>query len=257
MGRLEGKIAFVTGGASGIGAATAERFADEGAKVAVFDLAKPADDAWQALEQHAAAALFCEVDVRDEDSIRSAVSAASQSLGAADILVNAAGVSSFGAAHLLEQDEWDRVLDINLKGSWLAAKHVLPVMVERGAGSIVNIASVEGLVGINGQAAYNASKGGVVLLTKSMALDYSPSGVRVNCVCPGGVDTPMTAILKSEGLEKIGSKLAGYHLLGRFARPAEIAAAILFLASDDASFVTGSSLVVDGGYTAGHRITLD
>jgi NAD(P)-dependent dehydrogenase (short-subunit alcohol dehydrogenase family) len=257
MGRLEGKVAIVTGGASGIGAATAERFADEGAKVAIFDMAKPDDAAWSALEAKAPALLYRELDVRDEDSIRAAVEAASRAHGVADLLVNAAGVSSFGAAHVLEQDEWDRAIDINLKGSWMVSKHVLPGMLEKGAGSIVHIASVEGLVGISGQAAYNASKGGVVLLTKSMALDYSPAGIRVNCVCPGGVDTAMTAILKTDGLKAIGDKLAGYHLLGRFAKASEIAAAILFLASEDASFVTGSSLVVDGGYTAGHRLSLD
>lgn len=185
------------------------------------------------------------------------MSAVLETFGQIDVLVNAAGVSSFGPVHVLETDEWDRALDINLKGSYLTSKYALPNMLERGTGSIVHIASVEGLVGISGQAAYNASKGGVVLLTKNMALDYSPAGVRVNCVCPGGVETAMTAMLKTEGLRAIGEKLEKFHLLGRFARPEEIANAILFLASDEASFVTGSSLVVDGGYTAGHRITLD
>lgn len=252
MGRLEGRVALVTGAASGIGAATAARFAAEGAQVAALDMNK--------LAEEAPAHFFHEVDVRDEGSIEAAVGAASEALGPPDILVNAAGVVGFGQVHALEQEEWDRVLDINLKGSWLVAKHVLAApggMVERGAGSIVHIASVEGLVGISGQAAYNASKGGVVLLTKNMALDYSPQGIRVNCVCPGGVDTAMTAVLKTPELKAIGDKLAAYHLLGRFAKPEEIAAAILFLASDDASFVTGSSLVVDGGYTAGHRLSLD
>jgi NAD(P)-dependent dehydrogenase (short-subunit alcohol dehydrogenase family) len=257
MGRLEGKVALITGAASGIGAATAERFAAEGARIAALDIAKPPDAAWETLCAAAPAAVYREVDVRDEASITAAVSSAAEEIGAADIVVNAAGVVGFGSVHTLESDEWDRVLDINLKGSYLVAKAALPAMLEKGAGSIVNIASVEGLVGISGQAAYNASKGGVVLLTKNMALDYSPVGVRVNCVCPGGVETAMTAILQTEGLKAIGEKLAGYHLLGRFAQPGEIAAAILFLASDDASFVTGSSLVVDGGYTAGHRLSLD
>jgi NAD(P)-dependent dehydrogenase (short-subunit alcohol dehydrogenase family) len=257
MGRLEGKTALITGAASGIGAATAKRFADEGAKVAGIDIAKPSDEDWAEITGSAPESFFHEVDVRSEESVKTAVEAAVAALGGFDILVNAAGVSSFGSAHVLEEAEWDRCIDINLKGSFLVSKYALPAMIDKGAGSIVHIASVEGLVGITGQLAYNASKGGVVLMTKNMALDYSPMGIRVNCICPGGVETPMTAMLNAPGLEAIGKKLKGYHLLGRFAEPSEIAAGILFLASDDASFVTGSSLVVDGGYTAGHRMSLD
>jgi NAD(P)-dependent dehydrogenase (short-subunit alcohol dehydrogenase family) len=257
MGQLDGKVAVVTGGASGIGAATLLRFAQEGAKVAALDLNKPDDAAFSEVEAASPGAFFHEVDVRDEASVKAAMEAVLATFGQIDVLVNAAGVSSFGSAHNLETTEWDRAIDINLKGPYLTSKYAVPNMLERGTGSIVHIASVEGLVGISGQAAYNASKGGVVLLTKNMALDYSPAGVRVNCVCPGGVDTAMTAILKTDGLKAIGEKLAKFHLLGRFARAEEIANAILFLASDEASFVTGSSLVVDGGYTAGHRITLD
>jgi NAD(P)-dependent dehydrogenase (short-subunit alcohol dehydrogenase family) len=257
MGRLEGRVALVTGAASGIGAATAARFAAEGAAIAGLDVGKPADDAWAAVGADAPGAIFCEADVRDESAVKSAVDATRERFGRIDALVNAAGVVGFGAAHTLEVEEFERVVDINLKGSFIVAKHVLPAMLEQGSGSIVHIASVEGLVGITGQLAYNASKGGVVLMTKNMALDYSPLGIRVNCLCPGGVETAMTALLKLEGMEEIRDKLRGIHLLGRFARPDEIAAAALFLASDDASFVTGTSLVVDGGFTAGHRLSLD
>jgi NAD(P)-dependent dehydrogenase (short-subunit alcohol dehydrogenase family) len=257
MGRLDGKVALVTGAASGIGAATAARFAAEGASVAGLDLAKPADGAWAAVTARAPGASFHEADVRDEAAVKAVVDAAVSRFGRIDVLVNAAGVVGFGSAHTLEVEEFERVVDINLKGSFIVAKHVLPSMLEQQAGSIVHIASVEGLVGISGQLAYNASKGGVVLMTKNMALDYSPQGIRVNCICPGGVETAMTAILETEGLKALGDKLKGFHLLGRFARPEEIAAAALFLASEDASFVTGSSLLVDGGYTAGHRLTLD
>jgi NAD(P)-dependent dehydrogenase (short-subunit alcohol dehydrogenase family) len=257
MGRLEGRVALITGASSGIGAATARRFAAEGASIAGLDVAKPADEEWAEVSNRAPAACFQEADVRDEDAVRSAVDASIAELGGLDILVNAAGVVGFGSAHVLEVEEFERVVDINLKGSFLVAKHALPSMLEKGAGSIVHVASVEGMVGISGQLAYNASKGGVVLMTKNMALDYSPQGIRVNCICPGGVETPMTAILRMEGLEAVGEKLRGLHPLGRFGKPEEIAAAALFLASDDASFVTGSSLLVDGGYTAGHRMSLD
>lgn len=257
MARLDGRVALITGAASGIGAATAVRFAAEGAAIIGLDLAKPADDAWTAVAGAARGAAFEEADVRDEAAVKAAVDAGLARFGQIDVLVNAAGVVGFGSAHTLEVAEFERVVDINLKGSFLVAKHVLPGMIERRSGSIVHIASVEGLVGISGQLAYNASKGGVVLMAKNMALDYSPLGIRVNCICPGGVETPMTAILQMEGMKAIAEKLRKLHPLGRFGRPEEIAAAALFLASDDASFVTGSSLVVDGGYTAGHRLALD
>jgi NAD(P)-dependent dehydrogenase (short-subunit alcohol dehydrogenase family) len=144
-----------------------------------------------------------------------------------------------------------------LKGSFIISKHVLPTMLEQQSGSIILVASVEGFVGLSGQVAYNASKGGVVMLAKTMAIDYAAAGIRVNCVCPGGVDTPMTAMLHDEAMHSFRDQLRGFHAFGRFAQPEEIAAAILFLASDDASFVTGSSLLVDGGFTAGHRLKLD
>jgi NAD(P)-dependent dehydrogenase (short-subunit alcohol dehydrogenase family) len=256
MGRLKGRVALVTGAASGIGAATAARFAAEGAAVAGLDIGKPADDAWAEVTAKAAGASFHEADVRDEAAVKAAVDAAIAKHGPIDALVNAAGVVGFGSAHMLEVAEFERVVDINLKGSFIVSKHVIPSMLESGAGSIVHIASVEGLVGISGQLAYNASKGGVVLMTKNMALDYAPAGIRVNCVCPGGVETAMTAMLNTEGLKAMGDKLRAYHPMGRFAEPEEIAGAAFFLVSDDSTFVTGSSLVVDGGYTAGHVLSL-
>lgn len=255
MGRLEGRVAVITGAASGIGAACAQRFAAEGASIAGFDIATPAPEAWANVAKAAPAEAFFEVDVRDEDAVAAAVEAAQARLGPADALVNAAGVSGIGTVGELAVEEWDRVLDINLKGTFLVSKHVVRGMAERGSGSIVNLASVEGLEGVESQAAYNASKGGVVLLSKNMAIDYGWRGVRVNCLCPGFIDTPMTQILKSKELQPLFERFVSMHMLRRAGQPAEVAAAALFLVSDDASFVTGHALVVDGGFTAGRRLT--
>ena len=252
MSRLQGKVALITGAASGIGAACASRFASEGASIAGLDLAKPPAEAWDPVESAAPGAAFYEADVRDEAAVSGAVAAATERFGRLDVLVSAAGVAGGAPAHLLPEEEWDRVLDTNLKGTFLVCKHVVARMLEQGSGSIVNLASVEGLVGMEGIPAYNASKGGVVLLTRNLAIDYGRKGIRVNCICPGFIDTPMLATLREQGMEEIRERIAGAHILKRLGRPEEIAAAALFLASDDASFVTGHAMVVDGGYTAGH-----
>jgi NAD(P)-dependent dehydrogenase (short-subunit alcohol dehydrogenase family) len=243
-GRLEGKVALVTGAASGIGAACALRFVGEGARVGGIDMVVP--------ETHPCDA-FVTADVRDADVVGAAVEGIVSHLGPIDVLVNAAGVSSFGTADTIDEAEWDRVVGINLKGTWLVARAVLPGMVAKGGGSIVNLASVEGIEGGQSQTAYNASKGGVVLLTRSMAVDYGPNNVRVNCLCPGMIETPMTEPLQTGGLKPVLDWFKDQHLLGRTGKPEEVAAAALFLASDDASFVTGHALAVDGGYLAGRR----
>jgi meso-butanediol dehydrogenase/(S,S)-butanediol dehydrogenase/diacetyl reductase len=255
MGRLEGQVAFITGAASGIGLACALRFAQEGAKIAGFDIANPADEGWQELLALDPDAHFSEGDVREEADIEAVVAATVKRFGRIDCLVNSAGVSAAGSVGDLEAVEWDRVLDINLKGTYLTSKHVVKHMVEQGSGNIVNLASIEGLEAFPAQAAYNASKGGVVLLTKNMAIDYGDYGIRVNCLCPGLIDTPMTAILHMEELKPMRDKFVRSHMLGRAGKPEEVASAALFLVSDDASFVTGHSLVVDGGFTAGRRLT--
>jgi NAD(P)-dependent dehydrogenase (short-subunit alcohol dehydrogenase family) len=257
MSRLQGRVAVITGVASGIGLATAARFAAEGASIAGIDIGVPPDDDWAGISASAPGAILLEADVRDEEAIRTAVAAAVERFGRIDVLVNAAGVVGFGSAHTLEVEEFERIVDINLKGSFIISKHVLPTMLEQQSGSIILVASVEGIVGITGQFAYNASKGGVVLMTRAMAIDYGSAGIRVNCVCPGGVETPMTAMLNDEALHAMRDQLRGFHVFDRFSQPEEIAAAILFLASDDSSFVTGSSLVVDGGFTAGHQLKLE
>ena len=256
MGRLEGKVALVTGAASGIGSASARRFAAEGAAIAGLDIAKPADADWNAICEAAPAASFHEANVRDEETVRAAVKAAAERHGRIDVLLNAAGVSGIGMAHELTSEEWDRVVDINLKGSFLVAKHVLPTMLAQRSGSIIHVSSVEGIEGLNNQLAYNVSKGGVILMTRNMAVDYSREGIRVNCLCPGGIETAMTAPLKMKELAAVYEQMQRFHLMERFGRPEEVAAAALFLASDDASFVTGHALVVDGGWSAGRRIEI-
>jgi NAD(P)-dependent dehydrogenase (short-subunit alcohol dehydrogenase family) len=245
---------LVTGAASGIGAACALRFAQEGAAVAGLDVQKPVDAAaWAEVERIAKQAYFQDgVDVRVEQQVERAVAAAAKQLGPFDVLVNAAGVEGVGPVHELTEESWDRTVDINLKGSFLVSKHVVPGMLERGSGSIVHLASVEGLEGMAGSVAYNASKGGVVLMTKSMALDYGPSGVRVNCLCPGLIQTPLTTMVFD--FPPIHDQMVSWHALGRPGQPEEVAAAALFLASGEASFVTGHALVVDGGWTAGRRL---
>jgi NAD(P)-dependent dehydrogenase (short-subunit alcohol dehydrogenase family) len=254
MSRLAGKVAFITGAASGIGAACAERFAREGASIAGLDVQKPADAAWRAVLQSAPDAVFLEADVRDEPSVERAVASAVERFGRIDVLVNAAGVFSVGGVDALDAAEWDRIVDVNLKGTYLVSKHVVRRMMARRSGSVIHLASVEGVLGMPQQAAYNASKGGVVLLTRNMAADYGPLGIRVNCLCPGYIETPMTALLSEPGLEAVREQFVNAHLLGRSGRPEEVAAAALFLASEDASFVTGAALVVDGGFSAARRV---
>ncbi len=246
MGRLEGKVAVVTGAASGIGAATAKRFEAEGATTVRMDVT--------------AGPGIVALDVRDEAAVANAFASAFASHGRIDILMNAAGVAGGGPVHSMESTEWDRVVDINLKGTFITNKCALALMLEQSPndigqrGSIVNVASIEGIEGTEGGSAYNASKGGVVILTKNLALDYGRRGIRANCICPGFIDTPMmSAVFDMEGMEHVRKSFVDAHALGRCGEPHEIAAAALFLASDDASFVTGSAMVVDGGYTAGHQ----
>jgi NAD(P)-dependent dehydrogenase (short-subunit alcohol dehydrogenase family) len=247
MSRLQGKIALVTGAASGIGAACARRFHQEGATVVGLDLTDIRKDPCFAAT-HAG-------DVRDEERVRSLIATTAERFGSLDVVVNAAGVASGGPAHSMPAAEWDRVLDVNLKGTFLVCKHALARMFEQRTGNIINIASIEGLEGSEGAAPYNASKGAVILLTKSLAIDYGRRGIRVNCICPGFIDTPMTSqVFGQPGMEELLRRFVDCHQLGRVGRPEEIASAALFLASEDASFVTGHALVVDGGFTAGRRL---
>jgi NAD(P)-dependent dehydrogenase (short-subunit alcohol dehydrogenase family) len=245
-----GKVVFVTGSASGIGAACMARFRADGAVAIGADVA-------------AGAGVDHVLDVRDEDAVAAAIASVVAEHGRIDGVVNAAGVAGGGPAHLVPAEEWDRVLDINLKGTFLVCKHVLAAMlaqdpVDGERGSIVNIASIEGLEGTAGGSTYNASKGGVVLLTKNLAIDYGRVGVRVNAICPGFISTPMFEwIAGLPGFEDVKPRIEDEHKLRRFGRPEEIAAVAAFLVSKDASFVSGIAMPVDGGFTAGrdHGVT--
>jgi len=254
MGRLDGKVALITGAASGIGAAIALRFAQEGARIAGMDIQDLADGDWSEALRLTGDGPLHKVDVRDKGAVASAVAEVEAQMGRIDLLVNSAGVAGGGPVHLIEDAEWDRVMDVNLKGTLHACQAALPGMLARQSGSIVNIASVEGIEGFEGGSAYNASKGAVILLTRNMAIDYGRRGIRVNALCPGFIETPLfRSTLELEAMNEVRDKIRDAHQLGRFGQPMEIANGALFLASEEASFVTGHALAVDGGYTAGHR----
>jgi len=254
MGRLSGKVALVTGGSSGIGAACALRFAQEGARIASIDVQAGRDGDWSEAVKIAEDSRAELADVRDLASVTAAVEEVLDHFGRIDVLLNSAGVAGGGPVHMIGEEDWDRVVDINLKGTFLVSRAVIPSMLANGGGNIINIASIEGLEGFEGGSAYNASKGGVVLLTKNMSLDYGRKGIRVNAICPGFIETPLfDEVFAMEALKGIRDRVAAATQLGRLGQPGEIANAALFLASDESSYVTGHSLVVDGGMTAGHR----
>ena len=248
--RLENKVALITGGTSGIGEATAILFAKEGARVAITGRSEQRGrDIADKIIRDGGQAIFIRTDVRSAEQCVKAVNETLGAYGSLDILFNNAGVFFPHTTVECTEEEWDLQMDVNLKGTFLMSKAALPSMIERRRGVIVNNSSGWGIAGGDSAVAYCASKGGVVLLTKAMAIDHGPQGIRVNCVCPGDVDTPMLPEdARMRGL-KWETYLAGCanRPLGRIGTTDEIAKAALFLASDDSSFMTGAALVVDGG----------
>jgi NAD(P)-dependent dehydrogenase (short-subunit alcohol dehydrogenase family) len=251
MGRLDGAVAVITGAASGMGRATARLFASEGARLLLADVdAAGGETVAGEIGRNGGSVVFRRVDVSRADDVEAMVRDAVDRYGGLDVIFNNAGIEGVSArlADWSEAD-WDRVIDVNLKGVFLGMKYALPVMAERGGGSVINTASVAGLVGWHGAAAYSASKGGVVLLTKTAALEYARWNVRVNCICPGVIHTAMVERITGGGDEAL-DRLKRMQPMPRVGEAEDIARMALFLASEESTFVTGAALTVDGGYTA-------
>jgi dihydroanticapsin dehydrogenase len=253
--RLKGRHALITGGASGLGYAMGERFAEEGAAVALCDVNEAASkEAATRLSARGARAIGIGGDVTDLESTRRMVEAAVAFLGKLDILVNNAGIETIGSVTTAKYEEWLKQIDVNLNGVFRVSHFAIPVMVRSGGGSIINISSIGALAAVKEYSAYGASKAGVLQLTRSMAADYADQNIRVNCICPGPIDTPMLdracRRLNPQNPDAVREAYASVTMLKRVGKPIEIANCALFLASDESSYVTGHALVADGGFSA-------
>ncbi|PKR85423.1 SDR family NAD(P)-dependent oxidoreductase [Heyndrickxia camelliae] len=245
--KLENKVAIVTGGASGIGEASVRLFAEEGAKVVIADFSERGKQLSKELNDKGFDTLFIKTDVTSEEDVKHMVAETVNHYGKLDILYANAGVADDAPAHELTYDKWKRTIDINLSGVFLSDKYAIEQFLKQGNGGvIVNAGSIHSHVSLPNPTAYSAAKGGVKLLTQNLCTAYAKEGIRINAVCPGYIDTPLLSKVDPRTKEY----LANLHPQGRLGKPEEIAKAVLFLASDDSSFVNGTSLLVDGGYTA-------
>ena len=253
--RFAGKVAVVTGAGMGMGEAAALAFAAEGASVVVVDInAEAAANTVSAIEANGGRAVAVVADVSKTAEVARIPAAATEAFGGIDCLFNNAGIQTYGTVLELDEDTWDRTLNVNLKSVYLVSRACIPSMIERGGGAIVNMSSVQGLASQRRVPAYCASKGGIIAMTRSMALDHAPQGIRVNSVCPASVDTPMLRWaaglnVTEDQVEATVKEWGEAYPLGRVARADEIAQVVLFLCSDQSSFITAASIVVDGGYT--------
>ncbi|MFZ3580422.1 SDR family NAD(P)-dependent oxidoreductase [Virgibacillus sp. DJP39] len=245
--RYDGKTVIVTGGASGIGEATSIEFAKEGANVVISDLTDTGQELSDQLNKDGYDTTFIKADVTSEDEIISLIDATVEKYGSLDVLFANAGIGGMTLVHETDYESWKKIIDVNLNGVFLCNKYAINQMLKQdNGGAIVNNDSIHGVVGKERVGAYSAAKGGVKLLTQTESAEYSRKGIRVNNVNPGYIDTPLLAELPQDAKDA----LADLHPIGRLGKPQEVAKAVLFLASDDASFITGASLLVDGGYTA-------
>jgi meso-butanediol dehydrogenase/(S,S)-butanediol dehydrogenase/diacetyl reductase len=248
-GKLDGQVAIVTAGGSGIGAASAVRFAQEGAAVIVADLSgKRAEAVTAQINDAGGKATMIKMDVADPDGIQATIQLALDTYGRLDVMFNNAGLGELSRLEDMSLESWNRTIAVTLTGTFLGMKYCLPIMRQQAKGAIVNTASVSGIGGDYGMSAYNAAKAGVINLTRVVAVEYARNGIRANCVCPGAINTPLIApALEIAGFQ---DKFDAAIPVGRLGEPEEIANVVLFLASDLASFVTGSAFVADGGQTA-------
>ena len=249
--KLDGKVAIITGAGSGIGRATALLFAQEGAKVIVADIVdKQGKEAAETIKKNGGEAVFVHTDVSKTEDVKNVIKEAVTRYGRLNIMYNNAGIEGqMKDTANYPEDIFDRIISVNLKGVWLGIKYAIPEMLKAGGGSIISTASIAGLVGFPGLVGYCASKGGIIQITKTAALEYAKQNIRINCIAPGVIATPMVERLV-QSVPGMQEGLTASEPIGRTGKPEEIAKAALYLASDDSTFVTGTTLVVDGGFVA-------